>query len=331
MKRWWIAILPTLVFGLLCSTGELAVAAAAPGDGNVAGSATASASYTSPWERVTAINDGVDPPNSNGTVNPRWGTWPNTGQQWALLTWPSAQTLNSADVYFFDDNGGVRLPASWKLQTWNGSAYVDIPGTYPRALNQYNRVSFPAISTTRLRVLLQSGTNSVGLLEVKAYAPTSGGTGWSPPANLVTPLNQVWQHYESTYPQLNTFRNYGWDQVMANGGSINYCVRWESTRRSPPRCGIRSTLRWPGSSRSGWTSWLGTTAGRTRMCRWRWSAGRSGTERRCSGRTISSMSTSTSGRARRSVRSRAAGSLIRTASIRIVRAGWRGTMTCRSG
>jgi hypothetical protein len=35
-------------------------------------------------------------------------TSPNTGEQWALLTWPSAQTLTAAEVYFFDDNGGVR-------------------------------------------------------------------------------------------------------------------------------------------------------------------------------------------------------------------------------
>jgi Cellulose binding domain len=52
---------------------------------------------------------------------------------------------------------------------------------------------------------------------------------WNPPSNLVTGLNQVWAHYEQTYPQLFTFNNYGWDQVMANGGYINYCVRWDSS------------------------------------------------------------------------------------------------------
>jgi hypothetical protein len=136
---------------------------------NVAGSATPSASYTSAWESVAAINDGIDPPSSNDTVNRRWGTWPNTGAQWAELTWPSAQTLKAADVYFFDDNGGVRLPSSWKLQYWTGSAYADIPGTYPTAANAYNKVTFNPVSTTRLRVQLQSGAGSVGLLEVKAY------------------------------------------------------------------------------------------------------------------------------------------------------------------
>jgi len=132
--------------------------------------ATPTASYTSPWESVAALNDGIDPPSSNDTVNPRWGTWPNTGEQWGLLTWSSAQSLSSADVYFFDDNGGVRVPSSWKLQYWNGTAYVDVAGAsgYPAALNQYNHVTFTPVSTTRLRVLLESGAGSVGLLEVKA-------------------------------------------------------------------------------------------------------------------------------------------------------------------
>ncbi|MBB5874025.1 hypothetical protein F4553_007459 [Allocatelliglobosispora scoriae] len=140
-----------------------------PPSPNLALTATPSASYTSSWESVAAINDGIDPPSSNDTVNRRWGTWPNTGQQWAELTWSSAQTVRVADVYFFDDANGVRLPASWTLQAWNGSAYVAVTGAsgYPIAANQYNRVTFTSLSTTRLRIALTSGAGSVGLLEVK--------------------------------------------------------------------------------------------------------------------------------------------------------------------
>ncbi|MFC8849878.1 MULTISPECIES: cellulose binding domain-containing protein [unclassified Micromonospora] len=58
-------------------------------------------------------------------------------------------------------------------------------------------------------------------------APPS--TGWNPPANLVTPLNEVWAHQESTYNNLYGFRNYGWDQVFANRGYLNFCVRWDSS------------------------------------------------------------------------------------------------------
>ncbi|MEO3854180.1 cellulose-binding domain-containing protein [Acrocarpospora sp. B8E8] len=58
--------------------------------------------------------------------------------------------------------------------------------------------------------------------------PPPTGNVWNPPSNLVQPLNQVWSHVESTYPNLYGFRNYIWDQIMAGRGNINYCVRWDS-------------------------------------------------------------------------------------------------------
>ncbi|GAA4076562.1 discoidin domain-containing protein [Nonomuraea soli] len=140
---------------------------------NLALSATPACSYTSAWESCAAIRTGDDPASSNipgANQGTRWGTWPETGQQWAELTWPSAQNVNRADVYFFDDEQGIDMPASWKLQYWNGSSYVDVPGTYTLNKNQYNTVTFPAVNTTRLRVALTAnGTASVGLLEVKVY------------------------------------------------------------------------------------------------------------------------------------------------------------------
>ncbi|MER5455204.1 cellulose binding domain-containing protein [Micromonospora sp. NPDC002389] len=73
--------------------------------------------------------------------------------------------------------------------------------------------------------------------------PTSG---WNPPAHLVNPLNQVWQHVEQTYNNGNPygFRNYGWDQVMANRGYLNFCVRWDSsaTVTAAQRDQIHATL-----------------------------------------------------------------------------------------
>jgi snapalysin len=143
-----------------------------PANGNLATTATAGASYTSPWESVAAVNDGVDPSVSNDTVNQRWGTWPNTGEQWVELTWSSAKTLRSVQVYFFDDNGGVRVPGAWRLQHWTGSAFTDVSasGGYPIAVNQYNNVAFTPVTTSRLRLVLTSGSASVGVLELKAFA-----------------------------------------------------------------------------------------------------------------------------------------------------------------
>ena len=114
MRHWWKAAVPVAVTGLVLTAAVVlptATAGAAPGD-NLAWTATATASYTSSWESVAAVKDGIDPVQSNDTQNPRWGTWPNTGQQWVELAWPSAQTVRAVEVYFFDDNGGVRVPAS---------------------------------------------------------------------------------------------------------------------------------------------------------------------------------------------------------------------------
>ncbi|MFC0111562.1 hypothetical protein [Kibdelosporangium aridum] len=61
-------------------------------------------------------------------------------------------------------------------------------------------------------------------------APASAADQWNPPANLVRPIDEVWRHVETTYPNLYGFRNYGWDQIMANRGYINYCVRWDSSQ-----------------------------------------------------------------------------------------------------
>lgn len=43
-------------------------------------------------------------------------------------------------------------------------------------------------------------------------------SSWSPPANLVTPLQQVWDHEVATYSDALGFQNYGYDQLMANKG-----------------------------------------------------------------------------------------------------------------
>ena len=138
-----------------------------PGGTDLALTATPSASYTSPWEHVTAINDGTYPTSSNDSQDIRWGCWPETGTQWIELDWNQPISTNGSSVYFLDDGGGVRLPASWQVQYWDGTAFVPVtnPGSYPAADNTFNTVSFDAVTTTKLRVVLQSGQASVGVIQ----------------------------------------------------------------------------------------------------------------------------------------------------------------------
>jgi hypothetical protein len=78
---------------------------------------------------------------------------------------------------------------------------------------------------------------------------------WSPPSNLVTPLQQVWDHQMSTYNDPLGFKNYGYDQIMANKGHLNFCVRWESSQpvTAAQRAAVEAALQ---QSVSKWTDEL---------------------------------------------------------------------------
>jgi len=82
------------------------------------------------------------------------------------LDWSQPVTTNANSVYFADDGRGLQLPASWTVQYWNGSAFVNVsdPSSYPEVDNTSNQVTFDPVTTTKLRVVMQA-------------APTAGGVG----------------------------------------------------------------------------------------------------------------------------------------------------------
>ncbi|MEU6791907.1 glycoside hydrolase family 43 protein [Nonomuraea wenchangensis] len=141
--------------------------------GNLAASATASTSYVSPWETLAAVNDGYTPANSADRSHGAYGNWNHQGTEWIEYRWPTAQTVSRSEVYWFDDDQGIDLPASCRVQYWTGSAYADVPGQSGCgvAANTFNATTFPAISTTRLRLNITSRTGySTGVLEWRAFS-----------------------------------------------------------------------------------------------------------------------------------------------------------------
>ena len=49
--------------------------------------------------------------------------------------------------------------------------------------------------------------------------PAKRQSGWEPPSDLATPLQEVWDHCVDTYTDsLFGFKNYGWDQLIDNDG-----------------------------------------------------------------------------------------------------------------
>ena len=149
----------------------------APLEGNIAPLATATASYTSPWNAVTAVNDG-------STTGASWGTWPQVGEQWVQLEWDRIVTVDRAGVQFFrdapDESGvGMIPPSSWVLQyvdlatgEWRD---VDTADAYGRSSDALNEVAFAPVTTTKLRAVMQAwgaaeAGGSSGILEFEAWA-----------------------------------------------------------------------------------------------------------------------------------------------------------------
>ncbi|NQX35428.1 cell wall-binding repeat-containing protein [Herbiconiux sp. VKM Ac-2851] len=167
--------------GNVSATQSVTIPAAdsTPLEGDIAGLATATASYSSPWTQVSWVNDG-----DASAEAPGWGTWPEVGEQWVQLEWPRLVDVDRADVSFFTDQdesagAGVIVPRSWRVQYFDIAANdwrdVETAGEYGRDRVAPNSIAFDRVSTDRLRVLMQAWgeeptQGSSGLREVQVFA-----------------------------------------------------------------------------------------------------------------------------------------------------------------
>ncbi|SDH01885.1 discoidin domain-containing protein [Nonomuraea jiangxiensis] len=152
---------------------------------NLATGATATASTTASGSSTAGAVDGF-PINE-----PFWGGGTTAGQDWYELNFGSARTLNEVRLYFKDSrpaSSTYRAPASYNIQYYNGSTWVNVPGqaktpAAPRA--NYNLVQFPAVSAQRVRVLATAASGArTGLTEVKVF--NRGGVVQPPTSNLAS-------------------------------------------------------------------------------------------------------------------------------------------------
>ncbi|MNB77409.1 Beta-L-arabinobiosidase precursor [compost metagenome] len=152
---------------------------------NAALLAVPSASYTSAWESVYAVNDGFIPRNSNNlndkAVETQYGNWGGPGNShWVQYTWQRPVTLSGSSLYFFDDGGGVMVPSDYRFEYWDtaAGAFVPVSGLSEKkmAKNAFNEVTFNEITTDRLRLTMdKQGGSYTGLKEWRAVSAKAGG------------------------------------------------------------------------------------------------------------------------------------------------------------
>jgi DUF1680 family protein len=130
-------------------------------------------------EALRSLNDGLTPtPPGNSRYRPQ----PRLGTQWLQYEWAQPVQVNSIGVYWWNYSNTLRLPQAYRIQYWDGSRFV--PVKHPKGLglvnNQLNTTSFDEISTTKLRLELDSSDRYTStLMEWIVYKP-KGSPDYAP-------------------------------------------------------------------------------------------------------------------------------------------------------
>ncbi|UCC96984.1 MAG: hypothetical protein JSW66_14200, partial [Phycisphaerales bacterium] len=139
---------------------------------NLAVVAEPSSSYVSGDTSLTALNDEYDPRSSRDRRRGSYGNWNRRGTQWVQYDWSRPISTHKIDVYWWDDNRGVRLPKACRLLYWDSKDFVLVnnPSGLGVAESKYNTTTFDEVHTSKLRLEIDSNdTYSTGILEWKVY------------------------------------------------------------------------------------------------------------------------------------------------------------------
>jgi len=110
---------------------------------------------------LEALSDQFVPEHTNDRTNPIIHWWPRFGQrEWVQYDFAAPEQVSSSTVYWFDDrpDGGCRLPLSWTLSYKEGNTWKPVTPLTPYTVtrNEFNFVSFEPVTTSALRLELQS-------------------------------------------------------------------------------------------------------------------------------------------------------------------------------
>ncbi|MEJ2701312.1 MAG: glycoside hydrolase family 127 protein [Sedimentisphaerales bacterium] len=86
--------------------------------------------------------------------------------------WSQPISTAKVDVYWWDDNRGVRLPKACRLLYWSGASFIPLSNASGLEVepNRYNTTTFDEVRTSRLRLEIDSNEPySTGILEWRVY------------------------------------------------------------------------------------------------------------------------------------------------------------------
>jgi DUF1680 family protein len=124
------------------------------------------ASASGHYEPPSAVLDGLAPASSADRSIPRF-VWPGAGSRWIEYRYSAPRAFGSVEVYWAED-AAVALPASWRVEWWDGSAWKPVEAAHPVEKDKFNRVAFPPFRTNAIRLSVTAqGRRPAGILEWK--------------------------------------------------------------------------------------------------------------------------------------------------------------------
>lgn len=141
--------------------------------------------YDSPWNALDGKAYFNEVPEDT-----RWTNYssPNASDYYGV-DFGAPTAVSDIRWYGYDDGGGVRPAAGYRLQYWDGNAWQDVPDQTRSSAapvgDGLNRITFPTITTSRVRLLFTNPPGAyVGVTEFESWSPSSLDTAVSVgPAN----------------------------------------------------------------------------------------------------------------------------------------------------
>ena len=118
--------------------------------------------------------------SGTGGQSTTWSSQELTGHDhWAYVTFASASQVDRVRVFWAWNavRSAWMTSSQFRVQRWDGSQYVDITTVNGPAAGEYTEVTFPAVSTSRIRILQPSGagaptySNVLWMAEIQAFTP----------------------------------------------------------------------------------------------------------------------------------------------------------------
>ena len=224
---------------------------------NIALEATVSASYTAPWNNVTAVQSGEDPVSSAfASQETAWANYGaptgDGGENWIEYSFSAPYSITKVEVYWVADGGGVQIPNNSYIQYWdlgteewkllsdnimiNGASVAAADYGVINAGNEadrYNVTTFDKIDTDKIRVYCTSPTFT-GMNQWKVW-------GVPAPAGFeAAAIESIEPNGENTYdPTSSTLK-------------LNYRVKYKS---EDYHTDVSTELVWRNRIRDGVNEW----------------------------------------------------------------------------